>query len=598
MRQNLLLMFTGFLLLAVLFEPAFSVVQFNPLAKTHVLSSVSQTSSVPHIVVDGNLSDWEGVYPIINGTSGDRNSPYFYGITECYVLIEQGQLYFVFQKKPGGSDSWQMFFDTDLSNETGYPLNGMRADYMLQMSVGQPLYRWGGNNWVDSGINATVDYDTLHGGGKTPDGSLVFAYGYQALGGLSAEWYEGKISLSLLGNPTMFGLIFELPWEHIVAPETCYIVVVQSQNLSLAASYTGAPTFHYGQPGDTVFNLLNFGPSNISNADLEINLPREFAFTSGQTGWHGTIPEGGRLTLEFQAEPLDYGLTTSYSNFTWVDPPSGENRTLSVPFTTKTVPRVSLGVEAPANMTVGVQSSIDITVANLDPLTAPLIIEADPLYNSGFLLDNLSLVLSPNSTIQLVSMPVMPTASGNDNLAIVATYNETGVDGASSTVKVNAPRIYMTSINMSSEMQVGTSYSISAVIQNEENVPYEVSFSIDPGPGLLCMNGQNVNITLPADSNTTVTLQLKAEKTGSSYATVYLNGIYSQIAYPQYFNIDLEPTPINTPILIAAIVIVVLIFAAVLTLKRKTISERLRKKPAPAVPHLAVVFFFHASLQR
>lgn len=582
MRQSLLLMFTGFLLLAVLFEPAFSLVQFSPLAMAQGLSSVSQISSVPHIVVDGNLSDWAGVYPIINGTSGDRNDPYFYGIIECYILVEQGQLCFVFQKKPGGSDSWQMFFDTDLSNETGYPVNDMRADYMLQMSVDHPLYRWGGNDWVDSGINLTVDYDTLHGGAKTPDGSLVFAYGYGALGGLSPEWYEGKISLRLLGNPTLFGLVFELPWEHLVAPETGYILVVQSQSLNFAASYTGAPTLHYGRPVNIVFNLLNFGPSDLSNADLEINLPKEFAVTSGQTAWQGTIPEAGRLTLDIQAKSLNYGLATSYLNFAWVNSPSGENRTVSVPLTTETVPNVSLGVEAPTNMAVGAQSSINISVTNLDPLTVPLTIEANPRYNLGFLLDSLSLALSPNSTTQLVSVPVMPTTSGNDNLAIVATYNETGVGGASSMVIVNAPRIYMASINMSSEMQVGTPYSISAVVENEENVPYAVSFSIDPGPGLLCMNGQSVNMTLPADSNTTVTLQLKAEKTGYSYATVYLNGIYGQIAYPQYFNIDLEPTPINTPILIAAIVIVVLIFAVVLTLKRKTISEKLRKKPARA----------------
>jgi hypothetical protein len=283
MRQTLLSVLAVFLLFAVLFEPAFSLVKFGPMRKTQGLSSISQTSSVPQIVVDGNLSDWTGVYPIINGTSGDKNNPYFYGITECYILVEQGQFYFVFQKKPGGSDSWQMFFDTDLSNETGYPVDGMGADYMFQMSDSPGFYRWGGNDWEDSSINLTVDYNTLHGGAKTPDGSVVFAYvGFDG-GGLSPESYEGKISLSFLGNPTVFGLVFELPWEHVVAPETGYIIVLQSQSLSFAASYTGPPTLHYGQPSDTVFNLLSFGPSNMINAHLEINWPRELDVMSGQT---------------------------------------------------------------------------------------------------------------------------------------------------------------------------------------------------------------------------------------------------------------------------------------------------------------------------
>lgn len=557
MRQTLPLMVAGFLLFAVLFEPAFSLVQFGPLGKTQGLSSISQTSSVPHIVVDGNLSDWAGVYPIINGTSGDRNDPYFYGIIECYILVEEGQLYFVFQKKPGGSDSWQMFFDTNLPSETGYPVNNMRADYMLDME-GPTLSKWSGTGFSEV---------------SAPNGSVIVAWGAIGGGLDSKEWFEGKINLNALGNPTVLGLVFELPYEHLVAPETGYIVVVQSQSLSFAVSYTGAPTLHYGQPVDMVFNLLNFGPSDLSNADLEINLPKELAVTSGQTGWQGTIPEGVRLTLDFEAEPLNYGRAMSYSNFAWVDSSSGENRTVNVPSTTQTVPSVSLDLEAPANMTVGVESSINITITNLDPLTAPLTIETDPRYNHGFLLESLSLALSPNSTVRLLSLPVMPTTSGYDPLYITAVFQEESVGGASSEVMVNAPQIYVTSLNMSSEMQVGTAYSISAVIENEENVSYGVSFSIDPGPGLVCVNGQSVNITLPANSNTTITVLMKAEKTEYSYATVHLDGAYGQIVYPQYFNINLEPAPTNTPMLIAATVIIVLIFAAVLALKRKPFQK-------------------------
>jgi hypothetical protein len=540
----------------------------------------TQASSVPRIVIDGNLSDWAGVYPIINGTSGDKSNPFFYGIVECYVLVEQDQFYFVFQKKPGGSDSWQMFFDTDLSNETGYPINGMRAMYMLQMSFHQGFYVWGGNRWADSGLNLTIDYNALHGGAKTPDGSLVFAYGgIHGGSGLGQDWYEGKINLSLLGNPTVFGLVFELPWEGLVAPENRYVVVFQSQNVSLAASCTGACTLHYGQSFETVFNLLNFGPSNMSNADLKINLSKNLNVVSGQTTWRGTILEAGRLTLDFEAESLNYGQATSYSNITWVDPSSNENWTVNIPFSTNTVPSVSLDLKTPANMTAGEESSINITVINLDPLTAPLTIEAEQPSNAGFLLNNFSLMLPPNSTMQLLSVPVMPTTLGTQSLAITAQYNETNVSEASLTVTVNAPRIYMTSLNMPSKMEVGIVYSISAVIENEEKASYRVSFSVNPGPGLICMNGQSVNVTLLANSNTTVTLQLKGEKTGLSSATVNLNSAYGPIEYPsQFFVINIEQASISTPVLIAATAAVVLVVLVVLTLKRKAISEKLKKK--------------------
>jgi hypothetical protein len=579
MGRALSLMLTGFLLFAVLSEPAFSRVQSVQRNKPQGLSDISQTSSVPGIVVDGNLSDWAEVYPIINGTGGDRSSPYFYGITECYILVEQGQFYFVFKKSPFGSDSWRMFFDTDLSNETGYPINGMGADYMFAMSTPQGLYPWGGNDWGNSAVNLTVEYDTLHGGARTADSSLVFAEGGTGGGSGSEEWYEGRISLSLLGNPAVFGLVFELPWEHVVEPEMSYIVVSQGQSLSFAASCTaGAHTLHYGQPVDTVFNLLNFGPSNMSEANLEVDLPKELSFVSGQTTWQGTIPEGGRLTLDFEAEPRDYGQATSNSIFTCVDASSGKNLTISVPSTTETVPNVSINLKAPANMTAGVESPINITVTNLDPLRAPLTIaENDPLNLSGFLLNDISLVIWPNSTIELPSVPVDPTLSGNKNLAIIALYGEIGVGSASSSVTVNAPRIHMTTPEMPSNMQVGTTYSVSTVIENDEDASYGVSFSIDPGPGLACVNGQSVNVTLPANSNTTVTLLMKAEKTENSYATVNLNGAWGQDVYSQLFYINLEPTPINMP-LIAAAVIVVLILAAVLTWKRKAVSEKLGKK--------------------
>jgi hypothetical protein len=563
MRQILLLMFAGFLLLATLFTPALSFAKSSPKAKTQTSTNIFQASSVPHIVVDGNLSDWAGVYPIINGTRGEGNLNFF-AILECYVLVEQGRLYFVFQKTTG-SDVWQMFFDTDLSNETGYPVNSMKADYKLEMQAPSQgtLSEWSGTAFSEISV---------------PNGSVTLAYGIGGQSG-SREWFEGMINLNVFGNPPALGLVFELPFENIVAPATGYIVVEQSQSLSFAASYTGARTLYYGQPVDTTFNMLNFGPSDLTNADLEINLPKQLVFASDQTGRQGTIPEGGRLTLDFQAESLDYGYATSYSNLAWVDPSSGKNRTASVPYATEILPNVSVGVEAPENMTVGVQSSINITVTNLDPLTAPLTIGGD----GGFLVNSLSMLLSPNSTLQLLSVPVMPVVQGGYELNAFADYDTTNVAEAYYFVTVHAPQVWIDSINMSSEapygftMRVDKPYSISAVIENDENVPYAVSFGIIPGPGLQFVKGPQVNMTLPPNSNTTITVIMKASTTGYSSATVYLNGDYGQLEYPQDFNIYIESAPNNTPLLIAAIVIIVLVLAVALTLRRRQSRKNKRE---------------------
>jgi len=555
MKQTLLLMLAGFLLFAALFMPALSFARTSPLAGAQT-STTFQASSVPHIVVDGNLSDWAGVYPIINGSSR---------ILDCYVLVEQGQLYFVF-KKITGSDLWQIFFDTDLSNKTGYRVNGMMADYKLEMQApaGTVLSRWDG-----TAFDAT----------SVPNSSLTVAYGIGGESG-SEEWYEGMIDLSVMGNPAVLGLVFKLPYSGSTAPDTGYIVVAQSPNLSFAASYVGPSALYYGQPLDTTFNLLNFGPANLTSAELKVILPQQIVLPPDQTSWQGTIPEGGRLTLSFQAESLGYGYDTSYANFIYVDPSSGENQTVSVPYAIEILPNVSIGVEAPSNMTVGIQSSINISVTNMDPLTEPLTIGID----EGFLANSLSILLSPNSTIKLLQVPVMPVVQGGYELEPFAYYNGTGVAEAYSFVMVAAPKIFIYSMNISIEgpsgfpIQVGTPTSISAVIENEENVSYPVSFGMNLGPSLLFVNGQDVNTTLPPNSNSTIALVIEANATGYSWVNVYLNGDYGPLEYPQYFNVYIESAPNNLWILIAAIVIIALILATALTLRLKRSKPQKNKE--------------------
>ena len=559
MRQGLLLILAGFLFLTALFMPALSFAQTDPLANTQSSATTFQASSVPHIVVDGNLSDWAGVYPIINGSNR---------ILDCYLLVEQGQLFFVFQKITG-SDVWQIFFDTDLSNETGYAVNGMMANYKLEMQApgGAVLSRWDG-----------TAFDAI----SVPNASLTVAYGIGGESG-SEEWYEGMIDLDVIGNPAVLGLVFELPYSSSIAPYTGYIVVAQSPSLSFAASYTGPSTLNYGQPLDTTFNLLNFGPVNLTNAELKINLPQQLVLPPDQTGWQGTIPEGGRLTLDFQAESLDYGYGMINANLMWVDPSSGENQTVSVPYAVEILPNVSIGIEAPGNMTVGVQSSINISVTNMDPLTEPLTIGGEGEFGE-FLVNGLSILLSPNSTIKLLQVPVMPVVQGGYELYAVAAYNETDVAEAYSFVMVAAPKVFIYSMNISIEgpsgfpIKVGTPTSISAVIENEENVSYPISFGLNLGPSLQFVNGPDVNMTLPPNSNSTIALVIKANATGYSWVTVYLNGNYGQLEYPQYFNIYLESAPNNSWILIAATVIIILILAAALTLRLKRSKPQENKK--------------------
>lgn len=559
----------GLLLFTTVFGGSvFAETQKERAVKTSSYSANFEPTSLPNITVDGNLSDWAGIYPIINGSS----AKFGFRFVDCYVLVEEGSLYFVFLKQPGGSSWYSMYFDTDLSNRSGYGINGIEAKYKFDLDA---LSRWSGSGWQDINLSLETNLAYLHGGAKTPDNSIIFAYGSGSSGD-SPEWYEGKISLSWLGNPTTFGLVFEEFPEQLVAPDTGYTVVSASQYHSFAASFTStATTLRYGQPLDMVFNLLNFGPDSLDNVDVETALPGDFNLTTGPLSFRSTIQAGERLTQNIVAAPLDYGTATCYSNFTWLDNSSGENVAFVIPLSTLTLPNIALDLEAPDNMVVGIDSSFNVTVVNDDPLWAPVTIELSPYATGDYLLDNVPLVLSPYSTVKLLDLKVVPTRVSAPPFEVSASYNLTSVDDKAAQVQVRLPEIHFVSINVTSEMQAGESYSVAAVIENQENFSYSVTTSMVLGPSL-SIAVQNVSSTLPPISNSTVVFQINPEG-DYMYGRVYLTSAYGEFG-EEYFNIEVKPAPFPMLIVYSAVAVAAFVVALIVILKRGAISERLGKR--------------------
>lgn len=123
-------------------------------------------NGIPNIVVDGQINDWQGIEPIVNDT-GDVSSPNsYYDLTDCYVLTDPSWFYFLFAKTPGGSAGWIVYFDTDSSNQTGYQINKMGADYRYSQYAEEGFYNWTNNDWAQIGSAGTESHGSWVGSGS------------------------------------------------------------------------------------------------------------------------------------------------------------------------------------------------------------------------------------------------------------------------------------------------------------------------------------------------------------------------------------------------------------------------------------------------
>jgi len=558
-------------------------------------------------------SDWSGVVPIVDDT-GDRvlisDFSDFrvlrgYDITECYVLADQNWLYFLFSKKPGGSAMWQLYFDTDLNNQTGFSINGMGADYRFSEGSSDRVAKRIGDQWVGLNLTFQSNPQALHGGWKTPDDSVADAFGSSGIEwSQSVEWLEGKIAFSILGNSTVFRLVFQVLPEQDAAPETGYIVVSADEGLRFAASLTSSSTIlAYKQRTETTFLLYNFGSTEIEVSSLEIEMPTTVTLISGETRWNGRISAGRELTLSSTVEPLVYGWSTLYSLFNVANSSGNKITNLSIPLSIIMAPTVSLAVDYPKNVTLGLDNFMNVTVVNHNPSTAPVNIDYDPLGNVLF--DKISLRLSPLASVQLY-IKIIPT---NVNLKqpsridphspfmvatilltkvqtfgeVRATFENIVLDRKRLDFNVLGPKMWIASITMRTvpSNQTHTAY---ITIENLESssIGLTVSLFLEPQDIVSIRDENQKDVAILQGKNATVSFQIKTlEPTdfwGKFSITVYGNTIDEVFVE----SVDVEQ-PLPPVIYMLATMFLVLLGVA-LILGRNWIADKLsprhRQRPS------------------
>lgn len=83
------------------------------------------------IVVDGFVSDWYGIDPIMSDDAGDiAGAP---DLLDVWVTNDEENVYFLLSFV-GFTNPFNVFLDTDKTWYTGFPVSGIGAEYTLRMS--------------------------------------------------------------------------------------------------------------------------------------------------------------------------------------------------------------------------------------------------------------------------------------------------------------------------------------------------------------------------------------------------------------------------------------------------------------------------------
>jgi hypothetical protein len=504
----------------------------------------------PGIVVDGDISDWQGIQPIVDDT-GDVSSPDLYDLTRCYVLTDPVWLYFLFMKTPIGSAIWITYFDVDLSSQTGYQINNMGADFRFTCGGDEGFYNWTDNDWrsVDSsGVQ-------LAWGGIWGDSWSN-----------STEWAEGRVALDALGTPASFRVVFHIRGGEDVAPKTGYITVV-SGDPAVAVSFT-SPRHVLGrnETSALTFRIQNHGPVDISAADVQIAVAPPLVMLSGANSWAGSINSGQTVEGHITAQASAYGTSTSNASFTF-EP--GFPLAFTIPLTIVTAPRIGLQIQRVTDFRLGAAGTFNVTVTNLDPYEAETTVE--PMAYSDVKGFYMQAVLAPQSS-QGSLHNVTLTEVGGFFFDLHAIFEGVELARTSSYVDVRRPNLWISAANVTTAMQLGAEYPLTVTIQNDEDYAYSVNVSAafeyqQPG------DVEQLTVDMPAKSTRTVILEVQPREQGTHYVDVSLTMYEVLLSTHHLYGIHVQPTYLF-PLAIAVIAVIVVAAIASLTVRRRRRGTR------------------------
>lgn len=473
---------------------------------------------IPNIAVDGQISDWQDIEPIVNDTGSVSSLHSNYDLTECYLLTDPNWFYFLFMKTPVGSAGWIIYFDTDSSNQSGYQINEMGADYRYNRGAEDGFYHWTDNDWYSLDSSDTKSRWGLVGSGSN-----------------STEWIEGKIAISALGNPASFRVVFYIKGGEDIAPKTGYITVVNNDDLAFAVSFTSdRHVLSHNETSHLTFKIQNHGPTDISEASAKITIPSHLAVISGGNMWNGTINSGQSVEVKITAQTLAYGNSTSHAWFSWN---SGSPQSFKTPLTIITTPRIALQVQPVTNFKLGIAGTFNVTVINIDPYVVKTTVETLSYSDiDGF---SMNMMLGPNSIVQSF-YNVTFTEVGSFDLDLHAVFEGIELTRASTFVSISKPNIWISFANVTTDMQLGAEYPLTVTIQNYEDYAYSVNVLATveyQQPG----EAQELFVALPARSNRTVTLEIKPREQGTYALNVSLI-IYEVVLSTKFlYDINIQP---------------------------------------------------------
>jgi hypothetical protein len=480
---------------------------------------------------------WGSLNLMVNDT-GDRR-PYILGdmgdeICNGYLAVDGVYLYMLWERRPGGSNIVEFYFDVDASENTGYIINDIGADFLCASGM---LSSWNGSSWEElDGATTEIVYRGW-GTGDWPETSIDYA--------------ELKIPLSVLENPRVFRIVHKLHYgSEDTAPDNNYILIYTEQGVNLQASFIAVPIdLHTGRGSNNIayFNkgsnitlkIVNLGPSPIQNLSAHIDVPENVEIAPSFVSWDGSLQSGESIAVSFISKSRDVEDALFLARLEWINSESGHNYQEVIPLTIVTVPNISLLPIAPSVMKLGAAHKANITVINQDPVWAKVTVSVHswtigraswsqlPVWVSSP--NNLTVELGPNSMVRGY-LNVTPLAlllpEGNTSLRFITTFEEivlylyeinVGLVSSNLEISVHAPEKVMR----------GEKFTINITVKNNEQKPitagiqievfHDSHFSADQEERI-----KGIIVSIPLSANITIPLKLKGVSKGLSGVTIYV----------------------------------------------------------------------------
>ncbi len=485
----------------------------------------------------------------------------------------------------GGSEVYSVLISTNITNDCGYEINGIFAEYLLSDvgpyndGFGGPggLFKWNSTikDWMP--LFQATEQKEITGGGyikQSPGEEVQFCY------------YQGKVVLSALGNPEKMLLVFQvLETTKIKAPQNGFAYIDIKNQLGAALfvdkqmdvpPHPGT-AYPYPEPQGWVIKLdenatatlvlKNYGNQSI-DVSAQLNLPPGISILSGGSFWNVTITPSEKKELNTLIGGDEFGVYQFHTSFA-CDGSESFQLTQKIAI----VPKVEVYLDAPEEVFFMQPYEVNLTITNIDaiPATTTLV---PALGSAG---NPISLTLNSSFTITISPVVMIKGA----NVAYDAKFQDILLARSIDSVNVHYPQIEIAGVTINStsyhhgyfKMYSDEIYEMEIKLHNSENISYTVTLTLETDFGKSIATSEyfladksSESITLGPKSNGTSVfriLPLKADNLPYRELTLLVAvGRHMCSMYEIWLEVILRTPPLYSPFLTPqAIVSLVVAFA-------------------------------------